>query len=845
MTRRRRWTIVALLLLVLALPLALLTSETALRFVADAVSQRVTALEIKNLRGTLLTSVSADRVTWRDETRATVTVSGLSTRLRILPALVGRLHFDRLEAASVTVALAPTRPPPPDTPQPRTIRLPAKIEIPLVIRIRELAVGVVMIERAGHTLFEVESVDGADLYAGPNSFRIGRLAAAGDPASFEVSGGVEPVGAWRTTLESRWRVHLPNRPRFDATLSFDGALDGTLTVAAHAESEDAGTARFAGTMRGLLSDPSVEGQLVADGVVVRRWAEAAPEARVSVDLALDGWLRDLGVLGTASVETPDWPSAEIDAEVHWGQQLFAVRRAAVRSGEVATTVEAVGHIDWSAADPTGNLRASWRALRWPLTDPDGLRSDDGTLALDFADGTARAEADAQFGEHDAGRARARADLQWLAPETQPRVDASVEWTHLLLAGVDSDHGRASVQGTLDDWAGAVVATVATQGMPMLTLSADATGDQESMRASDVHADWLDGAVDGTVTLSWADGLRGDAALVLADINLGTIRSDWAGRIGGRVQASVATEHGRTRWQARLRDGTGRVGERAFNARAELAGVAADLQRIDAAVQLGDAEATVRGVWTPEIEVAWSVSTPDLGVLIPGARGALQGEGYLRGDPDAPAFGFEVTGDALRFGGVSVASLSGNGEVDLAGTRGTNAVLSVEALDFDGRTVDSAELTVSGPPTALTVGLDAYADALHLRARVAGAWNDDAFVGRLTIAELVEAGDTPWQLAAPAAVRAGSDAFQLGNACWRQPGTPNELCVAGGWRAGVDTRFQATLTGLPMAELSEWLPLGFQYSGRISGNASLVWPAGGQPTAEGQLRVTEGANRHAR
>lgn len=840
MTRRARWVTIVVLALLAALPLLLLTSETALRAVADAVTQRVPALEIVNLRGTLLTGVSAERVTWHDA-RATVDIERLSARWRILPALTGRLHLDRVAADSVGIALAPSVPPPPDAAPRRGIGLPARIAIPLVIRARELAVDVVTVSRADRVLFAVAAVAATDVYIDPETFSATRLAAVGERAAFEASGTVEPAGSWPVRLDTRWRVRLPGLPQFNATLSIDGALDAMLALAATADSQT-GTARFTGNARGLLSTPSVRGRLAIDNAQLERWHAASPQARVSADLALDGWVEDLSAVGTASLTTPGWPAAVVDADIHWGHRLLAVRRAAVRSDAVATTIEGSGHFDWSAENPAGTVRAAWRSLRWPLGDADGLRSDDGTLSLEFANTAGHAEVDAQLGANEVGRVRARADVEWLDAEPAPRITASADWTEVLLAGVGSDHGRISVAGTPDQWAGMVTAALTPPGVPTMALSANATGGGGSLRATDVHVDWLDGVLDGTVALSWSDGLRASANLVLARIDLGKLRPDWAGRIDGRVDAQLQSVDGVPRWHARLHDATGTLGERSFDARADARGGGATLDYVDAAARVGDAEAELRGKWAPELEVAWRVDAPDIGLLLPDASGSIRGRGFLRGDPATPAFEFDVSGEDLAYGGFTVARVTGEGDVDLAGVRATHAVLRLDALNLDGRPLDTVELAVSGPPHALAIGLDTQADATRVRARLSGAWNADRFDGRIDVAELVHGDEAPWRLQQPAPLRFGARMAHADEACWRQQDTPNELCVEGVWHAGVDARVRAALSGLPLAELSAWLPLGFQYSGRVGGEASFAWTAGGEPEAEGRLSVTDGAWR---
>src|SRR5690606_27515375 len=161
------------------------------------------------------------------------------------------------------------------------------------------------------------------------------------------------------------------------------------------------------------------------------------------------------------------------------------------------------------------------------------------------------------------------------------------------------------------------------------------------------------------------------------------------------------------------------------------------------------------------------------------------------------------------------------------------------LAIGERVFERAEFGIGGRRDALALSLSARALGTDATLRVDGAWRDGRFAGSLADATFASDGDAPWRLEAPSAFTASAASAALDRVCWRQNGTDNTLCADLTWRADERLRARAELAGLPLQDLSRWLPTGFRYPGDVSGTAAIDWPARGAPVARGELVLGPG------
>ncbi|MEX0900762.1 MAG: translocation/assembly module TamB domain-containing protein [Gammaproteobacteria bacterium] len=832
MTRRRRLFVIAVLVVLVVVPGTLLVSETALRAVVAFAARQLPGLEVDDVRGRLLTGVSADRVFWRGAGGVKVTVTDFASRWRAWHALSGRLHLQTLAASKVAVTLPARDPDAAERPR-SPWRLP-DFELPIVLRVGALAVDRVTVSRGGTMLIDAHAVSATDLYGDPRLLSAGRVSASGAPLSLAAAISVQPRGDWPISVSGNGTLALDGRPPIMAGIEADGALASELDVVVRARSD--GGLVFEGRVSRLLDSPRVRGKLALDDVAVEPWVAALPGARVAGAFELDGGYENLLVNGAGTVRMPDWPDAAVELDLSWGSRLLGIRRLQISGDGIEGPVTVVGHLDWTGAAPSGAARVSWQGLNWPPGDHDGpWRSAQGTATVEFRAKRADVTVDAQLGASPDGRVIADGDIEW-QEGASPTIRLTADWTDLALFNLESGQGELAAQGTLDEWRGSVTTTLTPPAVGPLAITLQARGGRSRLVASGLQVRGLGGTAIGDGTVSWSDGVRADVQLRATGMDLARLPPGWPGSLDGTLDASIVGTH----WAVALSDGEGRIRDRPLRADAEVAGVAGTIERVAATLDVGDSHAEIAGRWAPDLDLTWRIDAPDVAALLPGAAGRLQANGALRGDATAPALAFDVDGADLAYAGYAAGRVRGRGEIDLgAGAGAADAELLIERAEAGGRTFDRTHARVGGTRDALTIRVDADALGSHAVFALAGAWRDRGFAGRVQEATLTNPDEPPWVINRAARFDANAERITLAPVCWRQRETTNEVCGELSWVTDESLVANASLTGLPLQDLSRWLPTGFQYSGRLSGNAELEWAAGEAPTARGELAVSAG------
>lgn len=817
---RKRWLVAIVAMLMVVALVAAVNSTVVLRGVAGVIP----GLAFEGLDGSLAAGIRADRAWW-SRGGTTVAVEGLVADWEFLPALVGRIHLTTLQADSVDVVRTDAGPQ--ERGSARTARgLPSRLELPVHLRVDRLEVRGFTLRRGEEVVLAFESIDGTGLVYAADGFAVERFTADGERVGIELGGSLEPRGRWPLRIDARWRASLADRPRLTGTLEASGELDGR--IATHASARGAGSADWSGFVEDAFTAPRAEGALVL------REAELAPRTRVTANLRLDGWIAALGFRGDVAVTYGDNPRVNANLAGRWGRDLVVIRESTLGADGIAGTLAVTGRYDWSQVPETGVANLTWRGLRAPFGD--------GAAELRLDAGVVHARAEGAFGEHADGRVGLMADLDLPDDAGVLRGRARLVWAALEVAAIRSESGSVEVTGTSTDWAGTVSSSVEFGPLEPLSFVATVNGGRDWLRADRFEGDWLDGRLAGQVALEWSDAIEGEADLRLTGIDPGRIAERWRGRIGGRLRGSVKPGAAGVDWRARLDEATGELRSMPFAATVELEGTGATVERIDASASIGETEVVARGRIGDTLDLAWSLSAPDLGRLDPRLAGRIEGEGRFAGTRESPSVTFDFESASVAFEGYGVESASGKGTLDLRGAGDSDFSISVNGVRAGERTIESARVSVVGPRDDMRITASASANDAGLGFALAGAWRDSAFSGRLSGASITREGFPPWTLVRAVDLTISRDVFRIERACWSQQGVGNRACLQGAWRAGSDASVAASLVALPLDRLSAWLPTGFGYEGDLSGDASLEWRAGSPPEIEGRLAATPGAWR---
>ena len=313
---------------------------------------------------------------------------------------------------------------------------------------------------------------------------------------------------------------------------------------------------------------------------------------------------------------------------------------------------------------------------------------------------------------------------------------------------------------------------------------------------------------------------------LVDFDPGLLVADWPGRLGGEIRFE------------------GQRGEQGFDGRLLLDGLGGELRgraikgegAVDlvanvpetGSMRLDAGRARLRVGFAAGGRAEGNLSAPDLSDLWPDLGGNLEAS-WQRDGADR----IDLRGEALRFGAVSVDTLTAQAEVG-ANDGPLGLMLEAAGVSADGRRFETIRLSVDGTRERHAASL-ATSGALGTTLRLEGGMVESGWRGLLTALEL----DGLAALEAPASLSFEQQRLQLATTCLA--GAVGRACVDIAGSASEGT-LAARLDGLDLGEVQRVAGLASDatFSGRAAGSAELAW-RDGQLTA-GEVVLRSGAGR---
>ena len=590
----------------------------------------------------------------------------------------------------------------------------------------------------------------------------------------------------QVAAQADWRLRPPDRPPLAGRLEVDGSRQHLRL--------DAGLAPpYSATLEATV-----------------REAFAAP----AFELALDA--REAGTaawLGERPDGLPETLGLHLDAAGTWNDGILTLERAELAQRDSGARLRADGPLA-TAGDGT-DLRLAWTELRWPLTGEAMFASPDGTAAIRGGPGDWRGELRAAVAPSGTVTGELR-----LADET---LDGSLAWNGLVVGPVTSPAGELRFDGRPDDYRIDLNARGRHAQAGDFRLALSGRGDRAHLAVADLRAELLDGVVTGTGEVAWQPVPRFDARLRGRGLDPGRLDSAWPGRLdvalvaGGRREGDV--------WRARIAELTAEGRLRGRDLRVRGAGewdgnglLVRDLEAASGGSTLS-ADGRIGGRW----DLRWSLDSPDLAELVPGATGTLSGRGTVRGRIEALALRGQLDGEDLRFREWATDSLSAEADVELSGERAASVAVRAAAVRAAGGRWD-IRLDGDGRPADHRVEIAATAATGEREGRltVTGDWRRPDWRGRLTDLRLAPGIGPAWTLADSAGLDYRQGRFRLERGCLTADNA--RACVGLNAEAGkVDGRLDVTALPLALAELV--LPPGAEVEGTVSADGDFGYREG--------------------
>ncbi len=481
---------------------------------------------------------------------------------------------------------------------------------------------------------------------------------------------------------------------------------------------------FNGNLLSLDEEPRAVGTLRFTDFDGSPWIEAGTWPLASGSIALDARRDAVGVDGTIVSEALGLGQLRVQGAGRWQDSSLEISSLEAWLPRTGARVSAAGSIEFGDADPVLDLTGEWNNLRWPL------------------------EGDAL---------------------------------------VDSPLGTIALQGGMP-YGFQVQAIAQAPELPRADFTAAGSFDRDQVVLDRFDGQLMDGRLRGSGRVAWTGTQAWSARLDGERLNIATLRPDLPGRVTFAATVEGNGFGAEAPWSARVASVSGTVKGRALTGRGEVrhrAGVF-DLRRVRIAA--GPSHIEVDGRWGPTVDLRWSADLRSLALLHPDLDGELVTSGQVRGRRERPEADAEARLRKLRYGSITIETLTAGIDLDSSDRRESYAALRATKLDLGALTLESATVEARGRTRehSVEVRLASSGDPEQgipgFKAAMAADGDyraDDGWHGTLRQTSFVFPDDSAG-LIQPAAVSAGAAGASLAPLCIASGEA--RLCIEGEWRA---------------------------------------------------------------
>ena len=767
-----------------------------------------------------------------------VTAGQTALQMDVLALLFGKLHMARLHMDDVDVALSGVAAVQTDT---------APVVLPLAVAIDDLHLRRLAIAVSGGARYRLAEVRLA-LDAGTHSLNWSRLSLYADNLTMHGDGQLRfgPPPHINSTLT--WTLEQGGgRPPLSGRTRLKG---DTLALAVDTRLTQPVAATAGITVHDLLHKLRWEGKLNLTAVNTAAVSDTLPELRTTVSLQGHGDLYTLQARGSLVMSDIRVPGLAIEGTTANADLPLQVDIKADRSGG---GVSANLNLAWSESGirlhkqdliltlPSGTATLALAGERFKLgaDAPFILNREQGKLHLQATGDTATVNLEAARIDIGKGAIRATGKLKRDSAGEILQLDA--DWRDLSLPWrgdrIHSPRGELRFSGGLDDYRIDISASLNHRDLPATSLQLHGSGNRHELRLDPYQLALLDGHVTGSGKVTWGAGIGMDISFKGQGLNPARQWPDWPGKLSTQGRLAVTLSDDAYTLTLDNVDLHGHLREHPITLKLDsvIAPGAVTLNRAE--LTSDNALFKLRGsVDAGRYDLHWDINIPEVGTLLPGGAGNVQGRGVLAGTPALPVVTGNLTAQGLRSPWLNAGSLNLVSDIDLQQSGTVKLDLAVSTLVYRSLSLKQAQLRIGGTGSHHDYRLTAESPAGKLALTGTGRYAHGQWQGRTNQLQLTYGKFGSWQLIRPAITRVSRTQLYSDPVCVGQGSS--SVCLGGSWQGGGHWNGQLAVQAMPLGIGKPWFP----YFLGVNGNFNLQLNArrqGGDTTADADLTLSPG------
>lgn len=502
--------------------------------------------------------------------------------------------------------------------------------------------------------------------------------------------------------------------------------------------------------------------------------EASLEARIWQDDNAWQYTAAVTEAGPLPVPLPQDQRLALNIEGNLLEDVLKIVQMNLRIGDLPVRLDANGQVLLAGEATALQINATWQDLQWPLVTAKGVAPDvispRGKVELSGPIDDLRLLLEAELPE---------GKINGEAVYATDQLDAQIGWTQLSWPAqqpsVMLKQGKVTASGVPGDLKLQASTLIEAADAPSAKLQAQASLAETRLLLDDIKLETLGGQIQAQGQIDWAKQTAGHLAIKGSELNPGLWQADWQGLLGMNAQVNFAipeTGPSVTVSEAVI-EGELRGQPLRLLLDGDYTNDMAKLQQL--LLTSGDSRMQASGsvmnlAAAPELALDWQLDSPDLGQLLPDAKGVVKGEGRVTGPLQRPQIAASLDAESLRWSDMTLARLTVNGNLNLSDN--SEQTLQVTATDgvLAGNRLRQAQIKVSGGLQQLMVTAVVDSEYAKLDMASSGRLDMDALswdgrIARLHVKPILSGYDAPdWSLRDSAAIMANRESLNLQRLC---------------------------------------------------------------------------------
>lgn len=434
------------------------------------------------------------------------------------------------------------------------------------------------------------------------------------------------------------------------------------------------------------------------------------------------------------------------------------------------------------------------------------------------------------------------EVEW-KPQLRYQIDG--QWKNLQIPAalsevdIESYTGGFNLNGEKDLFDLTVDSDFIIDQIPLM-VNLLATSPESGV--TDIRADTkiADGGAGFSGRINWKENLLVDGKVTLRQLDPAAFAAKWPGRVSGQAQVKFA-DKGEGDFEASVQDLhlNGLLRERHFSLNSNLQAFNTDINIQDMQLQLGDSQLSVKGRVEKQLDLSWTLASPNLQDFHPQLAGSLDGQGQLYGELSRLKLNANLDGSAIQWDeDISIGEVNVNAQVDLTDNQQSKVNLVSTEIMVAEQSIDSVDLSLTGKRDQHQLALEIASDVASLSSLLQGRLDEqNQWTGQLQSMTIDNDMAGRWQLSEAGNIQISADKQIMSQHCW-QSSAQAQLCLQGenapqGAQALVD------INQLSVEMFKPWIEEFAQLSGFISGKLQLASDTqNGDITGVGNLSLNE-------